>query len=125
MAGALADTVVAVHLLAIAFMLTGGLLVRRWGRVLVPHLVTAGTILVVNRLGAPCPLTELELQLRERAGEPGYAGGFIEHYLIEPVHPAGITSSVEVLIYLVAVTPNVLAYAAVLTTTLARHRQQG
>lgn len=105
-----ADAVAAAHLAAIVFMLTGGLLGWRWPRLLPWHAATAGAILAVNLAGLDCPLTTLELRLRAAAGEAAYSGGFIGHYLIEPLHAPGITPAVDLLIYAVALTPNVLAY---------------
>ncbi len=121
MDGLLADTVAGIHLAAVGFMLTGALLALWRPRVLWLHLPVAAGILAVNRAGADCPLTELELALRARAGEPGYTGGFIGHYLVEPVHASGITPGVQAVIYTLAVAPNVAAYA-VLATRAARRR---
>jgi hypothetical protein len=110
MTGLLADLVAVVHLSAVLFLLSGALLALRRPRLLLPHLLVAGAILAVNLAGAACPLTELEVWLRGQAGEPAYGGGFIEHYLIEPWHPAGITPAVSVGIYAVAVVPNLVGY---------------
>jgi Protein of Unknown function (DUF2784) len=105
-----ADAVAALHLAAIAFMLTGGLLGWRWPRLLWVHAPIAATILGFNVAGADCPLTTLELHLRQWGGEPPYTGGFIGHYLVQPIHPAGITPGVEAAIYAIAITPNVVGY---------------
>lgn len=109
-----ADAVAALHLPTIAFLLTGGLLALRAGRLLYAHAPVALAILAVNLAGADCPLTDLEVALRERAGEPAYAGGFIEHYLVEPVYPEGITDGVQWIIYGLAIVPNLLAYTLLL-----------
>ncbi|MDP9397396.1 MAG: DUF2784 domain-containing protein [Actinomycetota bacterium] len=105
-----ANAVAAAHLAAIVFMLTGGLLSWRWPRLIPWHVATAGAILAVNLAGLDCPLTTLELRLRAAAGEVAYSGGFIGHYLIEPLYAPGITAAVDLIIYAVALTPNVLAY---------------
>lgn len=109
LAGELAGAVAVVHLLAVALLLSGALLALRWPRLLPLHLLVAGTILAVNLAGADCPLTDLEQALRAAAGEAPYAGGFIAHYLVEPLHPAGITPAVSLAIYAVALAPNLLA----------------
>src|SRR5256885_15719209 len=38
-----------------------------------------------------CPLTPLENAFRARAGLEGYRGGFVEHYVIPLLYPAGLT----------------------------------
>jgi hypothetical protein len=122
--GLLADTVAAAHLAAVALMLTGGVLALRRPRLLWAHLPVALGILAVNRAGADCPLTDLELALRHRAGEAGYGEeGFIGHYLVEPLHPGGITPSVQVVIYALAVLPNAVAYALLARRALRRSRR--
>jgi hypothetical protein len=118
---ALADVVAVVHLLAILLMLTGALLALRWPGLLRVHLPVAGAILALHLAGADCPLTDLEQWLRAAAGQPSYSGGFISHYLVEPVHPAGITPAVSLGIYAVALAPNVLA-AALFAVRFARRR---
>ena len=40
-------------------------------------------------MGWLCPLTPLENALRARAGQQGYAGGFIEHYLTAAIYRKG------------------------------------
>ena len=42
-----------------------------------------------------CPLTPLENDLRRLAGDAGYPGGFIEHYLLPVIYPAGLTPQVQ------------------------------
>ena len=122
MHGLLADAVAAVHLAAVLTLVGGGLLALRWRRLVWVHVPVAAAVAAVNRLGADCPLTELELSLRARAGEHGYGNGFIGHYLVEPLHPAGLTPGVQVLIYAVAVVPNVVAYGVIGAAAWRRSR---
>lgn len=110
MPGLAADLVAGIHLAAVFFLLTGGLLAWRWPRLRLVHLPLAVGILVVNLVGADCPLTTLELHLRHAAAEPGYSGGFVDHYLVRPFHPAGVTPTAGLLLYALAILPNVLAY---------------
>ncbi len=42
-----------------------------------------------------CPLTPWENQLRRAAGQAGYDGGFVEHYLIPLIYPAGLTPQIQ------------------------------
>ncbi len=120
MYGLLADGVAALHLAAVVLMLAGGVLALRRPRLLWAHVPVALAILAVNRAGADCPLTDLELVLRSRAGEAPYGGGFIGHYLVEPMHPGGITPSVQLVIYALAVLPNAVAYALLVRRALRR-----
>jgi hypothetical protein len=115
-----AAVVVAVlHGLAVAFMVTGSLLALRWPRVLWVHVPVALAILVLYATNSECPLTTLELWLRELAGEPGYRGGFLGHYVTEPMgFPIGATST-QVGIYVTALLPNVVGYGLL---ALSLHR---
>jgi hypothetical protein len=90
-----ADAVVVIHLLFIVFALFGGLLVLRWHWLLVLHLPAVVWGAVVEFFHLYCPLTPLENALRERAGIQGYDSGFIEHYLIPLIYPAGLTPQIQ------------------------------
>ena len=46
---------------------------------------------LVEFAGFTCPLTLLENDLRQRAGEAGYRGGFISHYVVRVIYPPGLT----------------------------------
>ena len=113
----LADVVAVFHLAVVLFMLTGGLLAWRWPRLVWVHAPVALVILAINLAGAACPVTDLELHLRRLAGEAGYADGFIAHYLVDPVHSAGLTPGVRMIIYAIAIIPNAVAYSVI----FARH----
>ena len=88
--GRLADLVVLAHLAFIAFAAAGGLLVlrRRWVAAL--HLPALVWAVVIELSGGECPLTPLEQRLRRAAGEEGYAGSFVDHYLAPVVYPPGL-----------------------------------
>ncbi len=118
----LAWGVAVTHLAAIAVTVTGGLLSWRWPRFVRLHIPVAVAIAVVNAVGAKCPLTELELHLRQSVGEHPYTGGFISHYLVEPVHPAGVTPGVRLTIYAIAIIPNVVAYTVLFRRHAIRRR---
>lgn len=90
-----ADAVVLVHLLFILFVLGGGLLVLRWPRLALLHLPVAAWGVAVELLHLYCPLTPLENRLRQAAGQAGYDGGFVEHYLIPLIYPAGLTPQTQ------------------------------
>lgn len=67
-------------------------------------------MLAVTLSGSDCPLTTIEKHFREVAGWSVYRNGFISHYLVEPFHPAGITSGVRIVIIAAWIVPNILGY---------------
>ena len=89
--GFLADLILALHVAIAAFVLLGLVLVvvgnlRGWGWVnrlwfRLAHLAAIAFVVAESWFGVVCPLTTFEMWLRVRAGEPAYAGGFIEHWL--------------------------------------------
>lgn len=105
-----ADLLVLLHLAFIVFVVLGGLLVWRWWRVVFLHLPASvwGVLLEFN--GWQCPLTPLEQQLRVAAGEAGYSGGFIAHYLLPVIYPAGMTPALQVALGTGALLINLVIY---------------
>ena len=47
------------------------------------------------------------------AGAGGYAGGFIEHYLLPVIYPAGLTADLQTWLGIGALALNVAVYALV------------
>lgn len=92
MARLAADAVVLVHLGFILFVLFGALLLLRWRWLALLHVPAVAWAATVELLQLYCPLTPLENQLRQAAGQVGYSDGFIEHYLIPLIYPAGLTA---------------------------------
>lgn len=86
-----ADAVVLLHFAFILFVIGGGILVWRWPRVVWLHLPAAAWGALMAITGWICPLTPLENHLRLAAGEAGYPGGFVDHYLLPLIYPAGLT----------------------------------
>lgn len=93
---ALADALLVLHGLFILFVLGGGALVWRWPRLAWLHLPAVAWAAWVACVGWICPLTPLENALRHAAGQPGYGGGFVEHYLLAVIYPAGLTRGVQI-----------------------------
>jgi hypothetical protein len=116
----LADAVALLHATAVLFMLTGSLIALRWPRVLWLHVPVAVAILGIYLTGSDCPLTTLELFLREQAGEPAYTGGFIGHYVTEPMGFPIRDASTQVGIYVVALLPNVVGYGLLVAARIRR-----
>ncbi len=107
-----ADTVVALHLAFIVFAVAGGLLVLRDRRIAFLHLPALAWVVWLEFTGAPCPLTGLENALRAGAGERGYGGGFIEHYLVPIIYPPGLTADAQTWLGVGAILFNAGVYAA-------------
>ncbi len=106
----LAGAVAVVHAAVVLFLVTGGLLALSRPRLRRVHVPVALSVLAVNLAGADCPLTDLELALRERAGAGPYAGGFLGHYLLQPIGVDVHATAAQIGIYTAAVLPNLVAY---------------
>jgi Protein of Unknown function (DUF2784) len=107
----LADAVVLLHLTYIAYVVGGALLVlRRPGTVWV-HLVAVAWAVWIAASGGICPLTPLEVRLRVLAGEAGYSGGFVTHYILPVLYPAGLTRGVQAAEAAFVIAVNVALYA--------------
>jgi len=91
-----ADLVVAVHLLFIGFVVFGAFLAWRWPKIIWVQLPVMVYGALIEFIGFTCPLTPVENYLRHRAGEAGYRGGFIAHYLVSVVYPPGLTRGVQI-----------------------------
>lgn len=105
-----ADLVVLLHLAFVVFVVLGGLAALRWRKVAWVHVPAAVWGALIEFRGWICPLTPLENHLRRLAGEEGYTGGFIEHYLIPILYPPGLTHRFQVALGIAVVVINVLVY---------------
>lgn len=89
--GTLADLVLITHVSFVIFVVLGLFVIlvggfcnwnwvrNPWFRVL--HLVAIGFVVLQSWLGIICPLTTIEIYLRESAGDVTYEGSFIAHWL--------------------------------------------
>lgn len=86
-----ADAVLVLHVSFVAFVIVGLVLillgkplswdwVRNWW-FRVAHLGAIAIVVLQSWLGVICPLTKLEMLLREKAGDATYAGSFVSHWL--------------------------------------------
>ena len=109
-----ADMLVLVHFAFILFVLFGGFIVlwRRWAACL--HLSSAAWGVLVEFNSWVCPLTPWENALRAKAGESGYGGGFIEHYLMPLIYPVGLTPRIQILLGFIVLAMNLAIYAYVM-----------
>ena len=111
---ALADFVVVVHIAFVAFVVLGGLLVLRQPRLAWLHLPAAAWGVMIEFAGWTCPLTPLENAFRERGGDAGYSGGFIEHYLLPVLYPAGLTRGIQFALGAAVLAINLAVYGLLL-----------
>jgi hypothetical protein len=79
--GWLADAVVSIHFLWIMFLILGGW----WGRknrwIAGIHVTGLAFAFMIETFDWFCPLTHLEVWLRRKGSQGGYAESFITHYL--------------------------------------------
>jgi hypothetical protein len=109
----LADLTLMVHAAFVAFVVLGGLAVLRWPTIAWVHLPAVAWGVAIEFGGWICPLTPLEVALRQRGGEAGYGGGFIEHYVTPVLYPDGLTHSMQVMLGLTVLAVNVWVYRRV------------
>jgi hypothetical protein len=107
----LANLVLLGHAAFVAFVVLGGIAVLRWPRIAWIHLPIVAWGAGIEFMGGLCPLTPLENHWRRLAGEQGYDGGFVEHYLLAALYPDGLTRGVQVALGLVVIAVNVAIYA--------------
>ena len=107
----LADAVVLAHLAFIVFVLFGGTWVLARPRIAWLHLPAVAWAAYAELSATICPLTPLENALRRQAGEAGYDGGFVVHYLIPLIYPAGLTPSIQWLLGALVIGINLAVYA--------------
>lgn len=120
--GLLADAVLVAHGMFIAWALLGGFLVVRWPWLAALHLPALAWGLWIEASGGLCPLTPLENSLRRAAGETGYTGGFIEHYLGAIIYPAGLTRDAQWLAAGVLALINAVAYGLLIARAVRARR---
>ena len=110
----LADALVVFHLAFVGFVLAGAVLVvrRRWLALLHVPAFVWGAVVELNAW--TCPLTPWEQHLRRLAGQRGYEGGFVEHYLIPVLYPAGLDPRIQLVLGLVVIVVNIILYGWVL-----------
>lgn len=86
-----ADALLVLHTLLVAFVIlglvatfVGYFLGWHWVRNVwfrLAHLLVIGVVVLQSWLGVICPLTSWEMALRAKAGQAGYEGSFIQHWL--------------------------------------------
>ena len=108
----LANAMALLHLGFIALLIVGGPLAMRRPRLFWIHLTALGSAIAVNLTGMACPLTVWEKGLDRLAGNGTYDGGFISHYLVEPIYAPGMDGTVNLMILAAWMVPTAVAYTA-------------
>ncbi len=119
--GLLADAVLVVHGLFIIWAGFGAVAVWRWPKLALLHLPALAWAVWIELSGGICPLTPLENSLRRTAGQTGYSGGFIDHYVGGAIYPDGLTRETQWVIAGVLLTINAVLYGLM----IARVRRSG
>ncbi len=121
LSGLLADAVLVVHGLFIVWAALGAVAVWRWPKLALLHLPALAWAVWIELSGGICPLTPLENSLRRAAGQTGYSGGFIDHYVGGAIYPDGLTRETQWVIAGVLLTINAVLYGLL----IARVRRSG
>ena len=106
----LADLVFLAHLAFVLFVVLGGIAVWWRPKLAWLHLPAVAWGALIEFAGWICPLTPWEQSLRRLAGEQGYSGGFVEHYLFPLLYPEGLTRDVQIVLGVLVLVINVAAY---------------
>ncbi len=118
----LADAVLVLHGLFIVWVIFGGVAVigqPRWAWL---HLPAVAWAVWISWSGEVCPLTPLEQSLRRAAGQAGFEGGFIEHYLTAAIYPHGLTANMQMLFGALVLAVNVALYGVAVARAARRRR---
>ena len=113
MTALLADAVVMFHAAFVVFVMIGGLFVLRWRRLIWLHLPAVAWGALIEFAGWICPLTPIENELRRRAGETGYSGGFVQHYVLHALYPEGLTAAIRYALGAMVILVNAVVYTIV------------
>jgi hypothetical protein len=108
-----AEIVMATHFLFVLYVAFGGLLIIRWRWTIWAHIPAVVWGAYIASSGSICPLTPLENWLRQRAGQAGYQGGFVERYIMPILYPGEITVSQQLIETVVVVFANAVIYLLV------------
>jgi hypothetical protein len=107
----LADAVLLLHGLFILFVVAGGALVWRSPLAALLHVPALAWAGCISWTGSDCPLTPLENTLRRAAGQTGYEGGFVQHYLLRLIYPEAMTREWQIGVGVFVVLLNLCIYA--------------
>lgn len=118
----LADATVVLHLLFVAFVIGGGVLVLRWPRVAWVHLPAAAWGAWIEFAGWMCPLTPLENWLRQQGGGAVYTSSFVERYLLPVLYPSTLSRDMQWTLGVLVLLVNTVMYVLVIRSRRKRRR---
>jgi hypothetical protein len=110
----LADFLVVFHVAFLLFVVFGGLLALWRRRFAFLHLPAAVWGVFIELSGGICPLTPLEVRFRIQGGEAGYAGSFMDRYVVPVLYPPGLTRNTQIGLGILVGILNLGMYALVL-----------
>jgi hypothetical protein len=110
----LADLVLLLHLAFILFAVFGALGALIWRRAPLVHLPVLAWGTYVEFSGGICPLTPFENALRRAAGQAGFSGSFVDHYLSPLVYPPALGTGAQLALGIALLAVNAALYGVVL-----------
>jgi Protein of Unknown function (DUF2784) len=116
----LADATVVLHLVFVAFVVCGGLLVLRWRRVAWVHVPAVAWGAWIEFAGWICPLTPLENWLRAGGGGATYTTSFVERYLLPVLYPESLSRDIQWGLGVLVILVNGIVYAVVVRSRKER-----
>ena len=108
-----ADAVLVGHALFALFAVTGAVLVYFDARIAFVHVPVVAWSSLVNLAHWTCPLTPLEKNLRVRAGQAAFEGGWIRHYLEPMLRPLGMPRRLEYVAGISVLAWNLILYGLI------------
>lgn len=121
--GFLAEVVLVLHGLFVVWVVAGAFAVWRWPALALLHLPAVAWGAWIEFSAGVCPLTPLEVASRQRAGEAGYTGGFIEHYLTAAIYPEGLTRETQWALGAAVLAINLLIYGLLVFRLRSRPKE--
>ena len=118
----LADLVFLAHVAFVVFVVLGSVAVWWRPKLAWLHVPAFAWGALIEFAGWICPLTPWEQSLRRLAGEKGYSGGFVEHYLFPLLYPDGLTRNVQIALGVLVLLINAVAYTLILRRGRRRDR---
>lgn len=106
----LADSIVIIHFLFVGFVIFGGILLIWSKKFIILHLPAAIWGALIEFTGWICPLTPLENELRYKAGQGMYEGGFVENYILPVLYPSGLTRNLQIVLGILVLVINICIY---------------
>jgi hypothetical protein len=108
-----ADVVLVFHFLFALFAVLGGFFALIDRRVIFVHIPVVVWSSVVNLANWTCPLTPLEKNLRQRAGQRAYEGSWTQNYIEPLVRPLGMPRRMELLAGVAIIVWNLAVYGVI------------